>query len=207
MKNKTTLIFGFILLLFLNSCEPETLCTEPKCKYSDVNYNLEASISGKMDSIINIGDTIYIRLKICDTMKTNYGEISFGSISSESFFTIEADCFDTITNNGAINLSPLEIKPIKFHSQNFRVFCWDITTREFECLIIPAKKGKCYLQINGGKVIMNDINNKQWAINPIIYTNQTKRINQYLGWMSESMRPEAEAKLRQINSWYCFEVK
>jgi hypothetical protein len=84
---------------------------------------------------------------------------------------------------------------------------WDYPTRNFICFFIPKEKGKYLLQLNGGRIEMTDNKGKDWLINPTFDYNQPFRINQYLSWMSEGMRPEAEQRLKENKSWYCFEVK
>jgi hypothetical protein len=59
---------------------PPRNCNQPNCLYSDVKTELSVALTGKMDSVINIGDTIRLQFKLPDTLTTNYGNVIFGSL-------------------------------------------------------------------------------------------------------------------------------
>ena len=110
MKNHKIILaaYIFIFLSMLQSCDPERLCTEPKCAYSPVSTEIQGTLSGKLDSIIHIGDTIRFKMKIPDTMVTNYGNIAFGQLLENSFFGIHCTAVDSITSTGSINASQIK---------------------------------------------------------------------------------------------------
>ena len=84
---KTIVVLVLVSLLF-TSCDTELDCTQPRCKHSDVypNSPIIATLSGKMDSLINIGDTFKVLIKIPETLKTNYGDLQIKNIQAGSFF-------------------------------------------------------------------------------------------------------------------------
>jgi hypothetical protein len=73
------------IVLILASCDPPRNCTKPSCLYSDAKTDLFFTLTGKTDSVIHIGDTIRLKCKLPDTLKTNYGDIIFGSLLGNSF--------------------------------------------------------------------------------------------------------------------------
>jgi hypothetical protein len=197
----------FIFLSILQSCDPERLCTEPKCAYSPVSTEIQGTLSGKLDSIIHIGDTIRFYMKIPDTMITNYGNIVFGRLLQNSFFGIHCTAVDSITSTGSINASQITKVNIKSGTMVNGGKTWDYTTREFECLFIPNRKGKCILELTDGRMEMTANDGRSWLINPITTFNSPKRYDQYLSWVDSSMRDEANSVISQKKGWYWFEVK
>jgi len=209
MKNhKIILVVSlFILLSVLQSCDPERFCTEPKCAYSPVSTEIQGTLSGKLDSIIHIGDTIRFYMKIPDTMITNYGNIVFGQLLQNSFFGIHCTAVDSITSTGSINASQITKVNIKSGTMVNGGKTWDYNTREFECLFIPNRKGKCILELTDGRMEMTANDGRSWLINPITTFNSPKRYDQYLSWVDSSMRDEAYSVIFQKKGWYWFEVK
>ena len=205
-------IFTVIALTYLfMSCDPPRNCTQPSCLYSDAKTDLNFTLTGKTDSVIHIGDTIRLKCKLPDTLNTNYGNIIFGSLLGNSFFTIHPDIFDTITSSGTINPSAIPRSYVEFDNKtgNFNEWApgWDRNTRGIEILFIPNKKGKCILDFSSGKVNVKANDGKEWQINTIINLMNEKRYNQYLSWMTQSMQSEALNIVQQKKGWYCFEVK
>jgi hypothetical protein len=205
-------IFSIIVIsLLIASCDPPRNCTKPSCLYSDAKTDLFFTLTGKTDSVIHIGDTIRLKCKLPDTLKTNYGDIIFGSLLGNSFFTIHPDIFDTITNSGTINPSAIPRSYVEFDNTtgNFNEWApgWNRITKSIEILFIPNKKGKCALDFNSGKVNVKASDGKEWQINTIINLTNEKRYNQYLSWMTPSMQSEALSIVSQKKGWYCFEVK
>jgi hypothetical protein len=209
MKNHKIILVAyiFIFLSMLQSCDPERLCTEPKCAYSPVSTEIQGTLSGKLDSIIHIGDTIRFKMKIPDTMITNYGNIVFGRLLENSFFGIHCTAVDSITSTGSINASQITKVNIKSGTMVNGGKTWDYTTREFECLFIPNRKGKCILELKDGRMEMTANDGRSWLINPITSFNSPKRYDQYLSWVDSSMRDEAYSVISQKKGWYWFEVK
>ena len=209
MKKPFAIIIPLVIFI-ISSCEPERYCNEPGCSYSDVNTKITAKLSGNLDSIINIGDTIWLQVKIPDTMQTNYGEIVFSYLWQNSYFGLISSGGDSLYGEGlGAFLNSKDLYPISFLPFNdiYGSSKWDYPTRNFICFFVPSEKGKYLLQLIGGRIEMTDNKGRDWLINPTCDYNQPFRINQYLSWMSEGMRPEAEQRLRENKSWYCFEVK
>jgi hypothetical protein len=209
MKNHKIILVAslFIFLSILQSCDPERFCTEPKCAYSPVSTEIQGTLSGKLDSIIHIGDTIRFKMKIPDTMVTNYGNIVFGRLLENSFFGIHCTAVDSITSTGSINASQITKVNIKSGTMVNGGKTWDYNTREFECLFIPNRKGKCILELTDGRMEMTANDGRSWLINPITSFNSPKRYDQYLSWVDSSMRDEAYSIVSQKKGWYWFEVK
>jgi hypothetical protein len=207
---KIKVIFIPFILFIASSCDPERYCNEPACLYSDVNVIIEAKLSGNIDSIINIGDTIWLQVKIPDTMQTNYGEIVFSYLWRNSFFGLISGGGDSLHGEGTgvyintVEMLPISILPL---NEKYGARKWDYPTRNFRCFFVPLNKGKYVIELNGGRIEMTDNKGKDWLINPSFTLNQPFRLNQYLSWMSEGMRPEAEQRLKENKNWYCFEVK
>jgi hypothetical protein len=208
-----TILINIILItitFFYISCEPQRFCTEPKCSYSDVNTDITATLSGNLDSIINIGDTIWLQVKIPDTMQTNYGEIVFSYLWQNSFFGLTSSGGDTVIgeSTGAF-LNSKELRPISFlpYNDKYGARKWDYPTRNFICYFIPTEKGKYAIQLTSGRIEMTDNKGKDWLINPNIILNTTLRVEQNLSWMDVSMRAEAELKLREMKNRYVFEAR
>jgi hypothetical protein len=200
----------FFIGIFFSSCDPERFCNEPECLYSDVNVIIEAKLSGKLDSIINIGDTIWLQVKIPDTMQTNYGEIVFSYLWQNSFFGIISSGGDTVIgeSTGAF-LNSKELPPISFlpYNDKYGASKWDYPSRNFICFFVPTESGKYAIQLITGRIEMTDNKGKDWQVNPIFKFNVPLRINQNLSWMDVSMRAEAELKLREMKNRYVFEAR
>ena len=204
----------FALSFLIVSCDPPRNCTQPNCLYSDAKTDLNFTLTGKTDSVIHIGDTIRLQCKLPDTLKTNYGDIVFGSLLGNSFFTIQPGRGDSLIGSGEgvwINGDAIPRQYLEFDNTtgNFNEWApaWNRATRSIEILFIPNKKGKCILDFSSGKVNVKANDGKEWQINTIINITNEKRYNQYLGWMTESMRAEALSLVQQKKGWYCFEVK
>ncbi len=209
MKIFIQVLIVFAFTSFAFQCG-EDICSEPRCLSSDVTFDLKAKLSGNLDSIINIGDTIWLQVKIPDTMQTNYGEIIFSYLWQNSFFGLISGGGDSLHGEGTgvyintVEMLPISILPL---NEKYGARKWDYPTRNFRCFFVPLNKGKYVIELNGGRIEMTDNKGKDWLINPSFTLNQPFRLNQYLSWMSEGMRPEAEQRLRENKSWYCFEVK
>jgi len=203
------LISIFALSFLIVSCDPPRNCTQPNCLYSDAKTDLNFTLTGKTDSVIHIGDTIRLQCKLPDTLKTNYGDIVFGSLLGNSFFVIHSSSGDSL-NNGWINGTNIPKQFIVFENiANFNEFApgWNRQTRNFECLFIPNKKGKCILDFSSGKVNVSARDGKEWQINTIINLTNEKRYSQYLNWMPISQQAQSNTEVQQKKGWYCFEVK
>lgn len=199
----------FVLSFLIASCDPPRMCTEPKCLYTDVKTEFNAIIDGKMDSVINVGDTIRFYSKIPDTLITNYGNIVFGNLYESSFFSITCTKFDTITENGFSGVENIPFYKTKYgNTSNINGFqMWNGNTREFECYFVPTIKGMCFIEINGQLMDLKAKDNKEWSINPTININCNKRYNQYLSKVSGSLHQGMLPNLISKKGWYCFEVK
>jgi hypothetical protein len=212
MKNNNAHLITtlFIMLFGAQSCDPQRFCTEPKCLYSDVSTEIQATLTGNLDSIIHIGDTLHFYMKIPDTMSTNYGNIVFGSLLQNSYFGYFCSGGDSIIGSGEgafTNTKQAIEKKIIYGGDTLSGKYWNYNTREYECLFIPVLKGKYVFEIYGGRIEMKANDNKSWLINPSINLNCPKRFSQYTSWMDTSMRANAYSIVSQKKGWYCFEVK
>jgi hypothetical protein len=189
MKNHKIILLVslFIFLSVLQSCDPERFCTEPKCAYSPVSTEIQGTLIGKLDSIIHIGDTIRFYMKIPDTMITNYGNIVFGNLLTNSFFGFNIQSFDSIGNDlhlyGNKIINPLLVK-------------YDV---------MP---GGTNTWITTGRIEMKANDNKLWLINPIISPNITNLHHDfYVSWYPPSYQSQANSEVTDLKYRYCFEVK
>lgn len=208
---KKLLVIIIPLVLFnICSCEPERYCNEPGCSYSDVNVTLEAKLRGNLDSIINVGDTVWLQVKIPDTMETNYGEIVFKYLWSNSFFGINSGGGDTLiggTNGNFLNNFEFSQQSYIPLLDNTGASKWDQTTRNFICYFAPQRSGKYLIFLINGIINMTDQQNRNWRINANLKMDKKGRINQYKNWAIEPVSNENINKLILNNNWYCFEVK
>lgn len=210
MKNKLILIVISIFTFAVISCDPERFCTAPRCMYSDVNIEINVEFINPNDSVFNIGDTIFMYMKIPDTMETNYGKIVFGYLMQNSFFGLSCTYDDTLIGPGVGHFPESESLnkiPIVYGGDPSKGQNWNYQVREYSCYWIPNSKGKYFIDFLGGRIEMTDNKNVEWLINPILKNKDQPRINQYLSWLSEEMRPEAYSIISQKNNWYCFEVR
>jgi hypothetical protein len=199
-----------ILATFFTSCDPERFCNEPECLYSDVNVTIDAKLSGNLDSIINIGDTIWLQVKIPDTMQTNYGEIVFNYLWNDSFFGINSGAGDTLiggTNGNFLNNFEFRQESYLPYQENTGARKWDQNTRNFICYFVPKKKGKYLIFLINGIINLTDQQNRNWKINANLKMDKKARITQYKNWAIEPVSNENINKLILNNNWYCFEVK
>jgi hypothetical protein len=201
-------------MVFLQACDPKRNCNQPTCLYSNVLAEpIEATLTGNLDSIINIGDTLRLYMKIPDTLRTNYGNVVFGNLLDRCAFSFTAGVGDSIIGN-AILANPFQIPKIfikygtgSSNQLNQNAPSWEPSSREFECLLITNKKGKCIIDLKNGLISMKAIDGKEWLVNvPIKITNE-KRYNQYLSWVNQSNQVEALSLVFQKKGWYCFEVQ
>jgi hypothetical protein len=208
-KNRIIIIISFLVIVYgMQSCDPPLVpCTDPKCAYSPVGTEIQGILSGNLDSVIHIGDTIRFYMKIPDTMVTNYGNIAFGHLLENSFFGINCTAFDSLTANGSINATQITKVIVKSGTMVNGDKTWDYSTREFECLFIPNRVGKCLLTITDGRLEMTANDGRSWFINPYTIFNCPRRYDQYLSWVDSSMRDEAYNVITQKKGWYWFEVK
>ena len=207
-------VFFIISLAFTNtSCDPPRNCTEPKCLYSDVSAEISVTLTGNLDSIISIGDTIRLYMKIPETLIPiggNYDPISFGSLKTNSYFGIISGGFDSLTTTGRIGNHPLEPINLIYDKTPSGSITWNYTTGEYECLFIPTESGRYKFEFASGRmeIVAND--GSEWLINPVLKFDSTSsshvRYHQYISWVEESLQIGALELLSQKKAWYCFEV-
>lgn len=202
-------LFNFILLtyLFISSCKCNNFCNDNRNPNDYLSTTIDAVFSNKLDSIINIGDTIELRIKLKDTLKTNRGDLELINLTENSYFNFKAFTFDSITNFGMVNRDYIPITPIVYNKVNSVNYYWDTNQKDFKCYIIPNKKGKCLLEINGGDIIMNTRSTCLWIIGTQIIPTNRRNKNQLLSWISEDLRTQYDSIYSQKNNWYCFEVR
>jgi hypothetical protein len=210
MKRLFTFFLYLTYITALYSCDPERYCNSPKCLYSDVDLEIKAEFNNPNDSVFTIGDTIFMYMKIPDTMETNFGKITFGYLMQNSFFGIVCSGGDTLLGSGVgyfHNSIDFNEIPVIYGGDAFKGNHWNYTNRDYKCYWVPKSKGKYYIELISGRIEMTDNHNVGWLINPILKNKDQPRINQYLSWLSEEMRPEAYSIISQKNNWYCFEVR
>jgi hypothetical protein len=209
MKLFYKILIVLAIVSFSFQCDEEE-CNQPNCLYSDVKVTIDAKLHGKLDSIINIGDTIWLQVKIPDTLRTNYAEIVIQQLWEENFFGISSGGGDSIlpgVNGNFLNY--FELNPQSFLPQlsSTGLRKWDLSTRNFICYFTPKKKGKYFIFLVSGMISIKDINNQNWNINVDLKMEKTARIHQFLSWRPEPMPINDINKLIKNNNWYCFEVK
>lgn len=199
-----------LLIIFFTSCDPQRLCNEPKCLYTDVNTEIDAVLEGKLDSIINVNDTIILEVNLPDTIQSNYGEIILGELLQGSFFGLQVSSGDSL-DLGWINPTVIPSVFIDFDktAPNFNQFAprWNRQSGNFKCLIIPNQKGKCIIELNSGTINLKAVDGKEWKINVSINLLNERRYSQYLRWMPMAQREQSLVEVQKKKAWYCFEVK
>lgn len=211
MKKKFFLAITIMVLTTgltaLYSCDPPRECTDPQCLYSDVNTSVEGKLTGNTNALIHLGDTLQFSMKIPDTLSTNYGEIVFGRLHADSFFGITLQSFDSIVNGHEMAGSKIyTIKPDKYGTMPNGLKTWDYTTREYQCKIVPQKKGKYILNILGGRIEMTASDGKSWLINPTIIPVVDLHHSLYVSWFPTLNQSQASSEIEATSFMYCFEV-
>jgi hypothetical protein len=213
-------IIVYILPLgfFFTSCDPELNCPQPRCQHSDVypDSPIIATLSGNMDSVINIGDTFKVSIKIPETLKTNYGNLEVKNIQAGSFFYFNytgVNSFFDLENSTTEYLNLKIIKGLGPGSQdNFQKMGWDLLEREYQAYFIPAKKGKYIFQIKNSRTEVKSKDEKEWLVNLDIQFQQGRpyRVEQYRNFFAvdSHKRDVNYNKMLDVkNYWYWFEVK
>jgi len=217
-KHKTIgLVTLLITVLAFNACDPPRNCNEPKCMYSNVTAEFPVHLSGNLDSVINVGDTVRLYMRIPDTLVAYiagqyHGNIVVEKLFLNTFFSIVSGGGDSLIGEGQgawLGRRELNRINIKYSTMASSHITWNLETKEFECLFIPKEPGKFIFQLNDGRVELMEPNGKQWLINPVFVwdeeTKPYKRFEQYLSWMDESMRTEA-GTFKRVNQYF-FEAK
>ena len=101
--------------------------------YTDVypDSPIIANLSGNFDSVINVGDTFKISIKIPDTINTNYGLLKLKSVNSGSFHFIKYT--GTSTYLDSLTGSDLRLKLVVLKGlgptpqQNYQQMGWEIS--------------------------------------------------------------------------------
>lgn len=176
--------------------------------YSDVGATIAGTISGATDSIIHVGDTVKVSIKIPDTLYTNYGAIAVKGFTAHNK-TIGLSCggADSIIPEGAFlnSFFPPEIIKKGFKYRNSANANFDVNSRTLECWFMPDRKGKYVIEASNGLVDVRATNGQEWAVNIAIQLNQPKRYQQYLGWFEPNVR--ASVHYPEGMGFYWFEVK
>lgn len=212
-KSITTMrncLFAILIsIITLNiSCDPPRNCNEPKCLYTNVGIEIKSVLTGNLDSVIKIGDTIKLNMKIPDTLVTNFGNLLFGTLYKKSFFDLQAYSFDSVSEDyTSINFNEFEEVATKFGIGSTTNH-WDIQSREYECLFVPKIKGKYVIELSGGRIEMQERNGKEWAINVgIILNNIDRHIELYKSWFPKKYQDQEYQKSLVNRGFYFFEVK
>jgi hypothetical protein len=200
------------------SCDPELECPQPRCQRSDVfpNSPIIATLSGNMDSIINIGDTFKIHIKIPEVLKTNYGDLDIKNIRAGSFFYINYSGWQNFIDDIDQLSLFLDMKVVKGIgpqvNQNYQQMGWDLLSREYEAYFIPTKKGKYLFQLKDSRTEVATKDNKEWLVNLNIRFQDGLpfRVSQYKDFIkTDSLRNQITPAIMERNRgyWYWFEVK
>jgi hypothetical protein len=168
-----------------------------------------------MDSIINIGDTFKIHIKIPEVLKTNYGDLDIKNIRAGSFFFINyngtKNYYDTDSTRLTMDL--IVKKGLGPQSnQNYQQMGWDLLEREYLAYFIPTRKGKYILEIKQSRTEVVTKDNKEWLVNLNIQFQQEKpfRVEQYRSFfeVDSHKRDVTYSKMLEIkDTRYWFEVK
>ena len=214
---KTIVVLVLVSLLF-TSCDPELDCTQPRCKHSDVypNSPIIATLSGKMDSLINIGDTFKVLIKIPETLKTNYGDLQIKNIQAGSFFFLNYSGVTPFYDDVNRADFKMDLNIIKGTgpqaNQNFQQMGWDLLNREYEAYFIPTRKGKYILEIKNSRTEVKTKDEKEWLVNLDIQFQQGRpfRVEQYRDFLmvDSNKATVTYSSLKDIKDYrYWFEVK
>jgi hypothetical protein len=108
--------------------------------YTDVypDSPIIANLSGNFDSVINVGDTFKITIKIPDTINTNYGLLKLKSVNCGSFhfikYTGTSTYWDSLTGSD-LRLKLVVLKGLgPTPQQNFQHMGWD-ASGNYEALL------------------------------------------------------------------------
>lgn len=96
----------FLVLLgciIIQSCEPPRDCTDPKCAYSPILVKLKANLSDT-NTVLHVGDTLKMHLRIPDTLATNQGTFDLASVQ-QAWFGLQYYRIDTIISKTDIRFS------------------------------------------------------------------------------------------------------
>lgn len=211
MKNKIHKTFTAIVLVAgftaIYSCDPPRECTDANCLYSDVGTTIEGKLTGNTNAVIHLGDTLQFSTKIPDTLTTNYGDIVFGQLRTNSFFGITLQSFDSIVNGHEMAGSKIyTLTPDIYGTMPGGTKTWNYTTRKYHCTIVPQKKGKYILNILGGRIEMTASNGKSWLINPSIIPVVDLHHSLYVSWFPTLNQSQASSEIEATSFMYCFEV-
>lgn len=207
-------IINFILLclsVYFTSCEPQRYCNEPKCAYSDVSTEIKVKLSGNLDSIIHVGDTIVYELNIPDTMATNgYGYLVINQLYQNSFFGITCGGSDYIDTNGlAIGVHTPKFVIINNGGSEAYKWEWNFQTHKFKMLIIFEERGNYVINNVNGRIEMKDKNGKEWLVNPNISFDSSldKHQNLSINWYPNNLKDFAVQETLKYPDRYYLEVR
>lgn len=206
MKNYILfLLFTFII----NACDPPRFCNEPNCLYTDVGTEIKAVMSGNLDSIIKIGDTIRLQMNLPETLATNFGNLIFGTLYKKSFFGLQSYSFDSVSKDYTFKgFSEFDEILLKYGQGNTTTDYWQTQSREYESLFIPKIKGKYIIELTGGRIEMQERNGKEWAINfAISLGNIDRHLELNKSWFPIKYQEQEYQKSLLSKGFYCFEVK
>ena len=139
---KKVILFYFITIIMLQGCEPNRECTNPKCISSPIILSLKASFSNN-DSVLHVGDTLKMVLKIPDTVNTNQGLFYIKSVQKVQT-TLQYYAADSFGIAGqAVGLPNIFVK--KGSDANLNRSFNLLNNKELEILFIPNKKTNYYI--------------------------------------------------------------
>ena len=141
-KMKKIILFCLSATLVLQACEPNRECTNPKCISSPILLSLKANFSNN-DSVLHVGDTLKMVLKIPDTLNTNQGLFYIKSVQKvqTTFQYYAADSFGIAGR--AVGLPNIFVR--KGSDVNLNRSFNLLNNKELEILFIPSKKTNYYI--------------------------------------------------------------
>lgn len=194
----------------VSSCDPPRRCNEPKCLYTDVSTQLIPNVRDT-NSILYVGDTLWLTINLPDTLITNFGKMKLQSILRRGFFGLNISSFDSVTNNNEFVNNRL-IEPIYIENDmedpNHTKTTFNRTSRKFTCYFIVDQPGFYQIELSKGRLDYKDENQKEWSTNLEFNIDAPKRIAQYAARIAANVRPEYVNSMQYIkNRYYWFEVQ
>jgi hypothetical protein len=213
MKNYIIL---FVLVLF--SCEAPRDCTDPNCAGSPISFQLWATISDT-SSILSVNDTLKMYIPIPDSIKSDYGNYSVGSVNEKrSWFFMQMFIHDSIHADGTSDGEQLvsDVRCLVNGKYQTGSMTFDNKRRMAEIHFFFPRKGKYYIQSNwdGVKFIFKE-KEKKGELQAGAYIGldaENHHHDLYLSWIPVyDHRLQLEQGFRQLKEaglfWYAFEVK
>lgn len=210
MKLIYKILFVCALICFAFQCEKYDFCATPDCVVSDANVKIKAKLSGNLDSVINLNDTIWLQIKLPDSIAGNFGDAIIKYLWQDSYFIIKSYAGDTLIGwaedyfQNSFDFTQHSIIPLQ---ENTNICRWELSSKNYLCYFTPNKPGRYLFFLNRGLILFTDENGYHMKINIDIEVDKKARVDQYINWSNNPIAKEKLNQLRNNNNWYCFEVK